>query len=96
MNKFVEVPIFQTKEIAEKAKNDELFKTQIVVSLGRFYGKDWGDTDLEGMLENEEAYKRESSILAVYGTCQGDIWLIAESDNGERYDRIVVLFPCEY
>lgn len=96
MNKLINVPVFQTKEVADKAKSEDLFKTQLIVSLGRFYSKDWGDTDLEGMLENEEAYKRDGSILAVYGTCLGDIWIMAESDNSERYDRIVVLFPCEY
>lgn len=95
MNLFAKAKIYQTKAIANAAL-DEQFKTQVIIALGRFFNKDWGDLCEEDIQFNEEAIEYKGLVHGAYDTSKARIWIIAESQSGAEYDTITVLFPEDY
>lgn len=95
MNLFAKAKIYQTKAIANAAL-DEQFKTQVIIALGRFFNKDWGDLCEEDIQFNEEAIEYKGLVHGAYDTSEARIWIIAESQSGAEYDTITVLFPEDY
>lgn len=95
MNLFAKAKIYQTKAIANAAL-DEQFKTQVIIALGRFFNKDWGDLCEEDIQLNEEAIEYKGLVHGAYDTSEARIWIIAESQSGAEYDTITVLFPEDY
>lgn len=95
MNLFAKAKIYQTKAIANAAL-DEQFKTQVIIALGRFFNKDWGDLCEEDIQLNEEAIEYNGLVHGAYDTSEARICIIAESQDGTEYDTITVLFPQDY
>ena len=81
MNLFAKAKIYQTKAIANAALDEE-FKTQVIIALGRFFNRDWGDLCEEDIQLNEEAMKYNDLVHGAYDTAKGRIWVIAESQSG--------------
>lgn len=96
MNPFVKARIYQTETVAELARKSELFKTELIISFGRFYRLDWGEVTPEDAELNDEALKHKDFILAGYDTSEVKIWIIADNNNGIGYDTITILLPEEY
>lgn len=96
MNVFVEANVYQTRNIARTAENNILFSIQILKALEKFYNRDWGTIHKDDCKVNEEALQYKELILGAYHTCEGKIWITAESSNQKVYDIITILFPDEY
>ena len=95
MNLFAKAKIYHPTAIANAAL-DEQFKTQVIIALGRFFNKVWGDLCEEDIQLNEEAIEYIGLVHGAYDTSEARIWIIAESQDGTEYDTITVLFPQDY
>lgn len=51
---------------------------------------------IEDKESNAEAIKYYEMIVASYETSEGEIWITAESDKGQSYDKLIVCFANEY
>lgn len=82
-----------TSNIASCMKENCKFNKEIIECLEKYKLCNWGKT-VEGDKEiNDNAVKYgEDSILAVYNTCKGDIWILTEWDRSFT----TILFPSEY
>ena len=67
-----------------------------MIALSKFKRLDYGETSFEDKLVNDDALLHHDRVIAAYETIQGKIWVIAESENGDRYTTVTVLFPSEY
>lgn len=96
MNPFFKAEIYQTRIIADEVKASLRFRTEILISLERFFRQDWGELTEDDKNVNKEALEFKEFILAAYNTCRGKIWITAESSDKLEYDIITILFPEEY
>lgn len=82
-----------TRGIADAMEINKKFSHQVKEALGKYVKCDWGDTCKEDAAMNNKAAKDgDDRILAVYHTCEGDIWIITEWDRSVT----TILFPSEY
>ena len=85
--------IVMTLNISDNMDKNYKFYQEVVESLEKYKLCDWGKTDDGDKEVNDYAVKNgEDSILAVYSTCKGDIWILTEWDRS----CTTILFPNEY
>ncbi len=96
MNLFKNAKLLQTAKISRKAEEVDKFKAEVIIAIGRFFNEDWGDVCIEDKESNAEAIKYYEMIVASYETSEGEIWITAESDKGQSYDKLIVCFANEY
>lgn len=96
MNPFIKSKIYQTRAIAVMVENNHIFSEDVLNAIRKFYLQDWGVTCEEDKLTNEEALKYKDLVLAAYDTCEGKIWITAESTDKIEYDVVTVMFPSDY
>lgn len=96
MNLFKNAKLLQTAKISRKAEEVDKFKAEIIIAIGRFFNNDWGDVCESDKSTNFEAIKYYEMVVASYETSEGDIFIIAESDDGQSYDKLTVCFSDEY
>lgn len=90
-------PLFITAGIAQAARDDVGFLSEILECLRRYQLGDWGDLCPEDMQLNEAALDC-ARLMGAYTTKRGGkIWIITEAadDNGQRA-ATTVLLPDEY
>ena len=91
-------PLFITAGIAQAARDDAGFVSEILECRRRYQLGDWGNLCPEDVQFNAEALRTGARIMGAYTTKQGGkIWIITEAadDNGWR-SATTVLFPDEY
>lgn len=96
MNLFKNANLLQTQKINRKAEELDKFKAEVIIAIGRFFNEDWGDVCIEDKESNVEAVKYYEMLVACYETSEGEIWITAESEKGQYYDKVVVAFGDEY
>lgn len=96
MNLFKNAELLQTTKISRKAEAVDKFKAEVIIALGRFFNEDWGDVCIEDKESNADAIKYYEMVVACYETSEGEIWITAESEKGQYYDKVVVCFADEY
>lgn len=96
MQIFQDAKIYQTKGIANVILEAPTFINEILGAILKFMDKDWGETPEEDKDLNDAALEYKGRILASYKTSKGTIWINAESEDGEDYTQILVMFPDEY
>ena len=86
-----------TRGIHAEMKRDPQFRDAVTQALARFQMLDWGDTCAEDVQTNTECLETHDRLFAVYLTCNGKIYIIADpAANGQKYKYITVLYPSEY
>lgn len=88
--------VYQTKGVCDKAARNEKFQKEVASALYKFMEGDWGEVCTEDSVANDEALLRFERVIGSYNTSEGEIWIIAESEDGKKYTTITVLFPNEY
>ena len=88
--------IYQTKDVYENARKNLAFRFDVAASVNKFLEGDWGTVCTEDSVANDEAIQRIERVIGSYQTSEGELWVIAESDDGKKYTTITVLFPHEY
>lgn len=96
MNHFVNAELKQTVKISRIAEDNEKFKAEVIIAIGRFFNNDWGDVCDEDKEINEDAIKYYEMVVACYETSVGEIWITGESEKGQSYDKVVVSFADEH
>lgn len=85
--------VYVSRQVNEKATEDEDFAKFILQSLRKHANGDWGDLDEEDKQENEFSLGEGFRILSAYKYRDGEkIWIITEADRSVT----TVLFPEEY
>ena len=85
--------VVMTRGIADVMENNEVFKAEVSKAFERYFNCDWGNTCEEDAAMNTEAVENGNDrVLAVYETCEGNIWIITEWDRSVT----TILFPDEY
>lgn len=95
MNLFKNAKLLQTAKISRKAEEADKFKAEVIISIGRFFNNDWGDVCESDKSTNFESIKYYEMVVASYETSEGDIFIIAESETGQCYDKLTILFSDE-
>lgn len=96
MNLFKNAKLLQTAKISRKSEEVDKFKAEVIIAIGRFFNNDWGDVCESDKSTNSEAIKYYEMVVASYETSEGDIFIIAESDNNQCYNRLTICFSDEY
>lgn len=82
-----------TSRIAERIEENEKFAKQVTYFFGLYLQKDWGDiSDDDAELNNFHVLSDTGSLMGVYNTCEGTIWIMTEDDRSVT----TILFPNEY
>lgn len=82
-----------TRGVDAKMRENGDFLNDVYMACDKYAACDWGKTCFEDAASNDEAVKNGNDrILAVYETCEGDIWIITEWDRSAT----TILFPEEY
>lgn len=82
-----------TRGVDKMMRESSGFLNDVYLACDKYDACDWGKTCAEDAAMNDDAVKSGNSrILAVYDTCEGDIWIITEWDRSVT----TVLFPYEY
>jgi hypothetical protein len=81
--------VVETNGIRVNRQDDPLFSDQVDSALFRYTSKDWGNLCEEDAEMNNEP---EGTIMGVYDTSKGEIWIITEWDKSVT----TILFPDEY
>ena len=88
--------IYQTRTVHSKALENVNFRFDVTKALNKFLEGDWGVVCTEDAVANDEALLRFERVIGSYYTSEGELWIVAESENGEQYTQITALFPEEY
>ena len=89
--------VYVTAAINNRLQKDPDFQRDVLTSLVRFLSLDWGDTCATDVSTNEACYKTGDRLFAVYHTCAGRIYIIADAaPEGQPYETITVLYPSDY
>lgn len=96
MNAFPKADVYMTKGVSIAAKMDFRFNMEVMQALSRFRNKDWGITPDDDKDLNDKSLHYKDRILASYQTSEGKIWINAESQDGNDYTEIMIMFPDEY
>ncbi len=89
--------VLVTAGVHAKMSNNSNFKQEVVFSVARFQMLDWGDTCKTDAKTNEICLTTHDRLFAVYHTCEGKIYIIADAAmENKPYEHITVLFPSEY
>ena len=79
--------------IDAKMRENADFANDVYLACDKYGACDWGDTCAEDAAMNDNAVMSGNErILAVYNTCEGEIWIITEWDRSVT----TILFPYEY
>ena len=82
-----------TRGIADKIEKNEDFAKQVNYFLGLYLNRDWGVVSESDKEMNDESVKSGiGSLMGVYETCEGCIWIMTEHDRSVT----TILFPSEY
>lgn len=92
-------PLFITAGIAQAARDDVGFLSEILECLRRYQLGDWGDLCPEDMQLNEAALRTGARLMGAYTTKRGGkIWIITEAadDNGylANVENLYLTIPC--
>lgn len=95
-NPLAKTRILQTKTLKELAGKSSRFKTELIVSVGRFLGKDWGDVTAYDIYLNNKSLQAYQIVRAQYETHKG-IVVITAFPNSENtaYQSIVMMQEAE-
>lgn len=91
-------PLFITAGIAQAARDDVGFLSEILECLRRYQLGDWGDLLPRGYAAQRCGARTGARLMGAYTTKRGGkIWIITEAadDNGQRA-ATTVLLPDEY
>ncbi len=89
--------VIVTRGINAEMKRDPRFRDAVTQAVTRFEMLDWGDTCAEDVQTNTECLETHDRLFAVYLTCGGKIYIIADpAADGQKYRYITVLYPSEY
>ena len=95
--KLMGAAVYMTAPIKAKMDENHDFHLDVVASLVKFQSLDWGDTCATDAQTNETCYETGDRLFAVYHTCAGRIYIIADAaPQGKPYETITVLYPSEY
>ena len=94
MSKLKTGPLYLTRGVADRAREDDAFATFVDDCLKRYLMCDWGDLCREDANANDAAFRNgDDRILASYKAQDGTkLWIITEWDRSAT----TVLFPDEY
>lgn len=94
---FAKATVVVTAGVHHRMEANKEFARDVTVAVMKFQALDWGDTCASDCQTNEDCLKTGDRIFAVYHTCNGRIYVIADAvmDN-KPYNIITVLFPSEY
>ena len=93
----LEALVVVTRGINAEMKRNPLFRDAVTQALARFQMLDWGDTCAEDVQTNMESLETHDRLFAVYLTCGGKIYIIADpAVDGQNYRYITILYPSEY
>ena len=96
MNAFPKADVYMTKGVSIAAEMDFGFNMEVLQALARFRNMDWGITPDDDKYLNDKALHYKDRVLASYKTSEGKIWINAESEDGNDYTEIMIMFPDEY
>ena len=96
MRLFDSANIYITKGISSIMNDSSLFGREVITSSNRFKRLDYGETSPEDILVNNDALNYKDRVIGVYCTSETNIWIIAESEDGNEYTVLTVLLPDEY
>ena len=86
-----------TRSINVEMKRNLQFREAVNRSVARFEMLDWGETCAADVQTNTESLETHGRLFAVYSTCAGKIYIIADpSADGRKYRYITVLYPSDY
>lgn len=80
-----------------RIKNDiseSEFHSEVMDALDRYMDMDWGLVSPDSKELNDEAVKNDDSILAVYPTTKGEIWIL--TDWEENSPHTTIMYSDEY
>ncbi len=86
---------YMTSGIAADMENDGMFAAQVANAIHSFTENDWGVMDGEDFKVNVEAMKNGGSVMGVYPTKHGRIWIINDDAHAAEM-TVTVLYPSEY
>lgn len=82
-----------TRSVAEKCHGNMPFVQEIMNCMERYKEKDWGNVAEDSKIMNDEnASIGIRSLMGVYETCEGTIWIMTEHDRSIT----TILFPEDY
>ena len=96
MRPFDNAKIYITKGISTAINDSSLFEREVITSIGKFKRLDYGETSPEDIIVNNDALNYKDRVIGVYSTSKTNIWIIAESEDGNEYTILTVLLPEEY
>lgn len=82
-----------TRRVADKIAENAAFSLHVTLAMRDFQKGDWGSVSDDSKEMNDTNVKSGSgSLLGVYETCAGTIWIMTEHDRSVT----TILFPDEY
>ena len=84
--------LVMTNEIHNCTTKDVNFDSEVAAAFKRYVKGDWGNVSGTDKLINEEALKEGGTLMGIYDTSKGEIWIITEWDGSVT----TILFPDEY
>ena len=84
--------IVNTMGINVSTKDNKTFQDELVTCLARHLQGDWGEVCKGDEGINDQALIDGDSLMSVYSTTEGKIWIITEWDRSST----TILFPSEY
>jgi len=81
-----------TMNVNNRIADDVDFAKHVTSAIGKFQGKDWGDSPDEDKEANDWADANTGRLFASYGSGEDVIWIIREADHSAT----TILFPSDY
>lgn len=74
--------------------NEGTFHGEVIDAIERYKNMDWGLVSPDSKELNDEAVKNDDSILAIYPTTKGKIWIL--TDWEKDFPHTIIMYPDEY
>ena len=82
-----------TRGIADRIAENEQFSKQVTHFMGLYLAGNWGEvSDDSKEMNDTNLGSGTGSLMGVYETCEGRIWIMTEHDRSAT----TILFPSEY
>ena len=86
---------YMTSGIAADMDSDSMFAMQVANAIHSYTVNDWGVMGGEDFETNVKAMENGGSVMGVYPTKRGRIWIINDDALAEEM-TVTVLYPHEY